>query len=359
MFSKSTLLFFLLLPFAALAAKGDEEHKIRVTKEVKLNPKARVAITNKYGKIVVNTWDKMECKAEIEIIGYGNSNDQARKMAEMVEINMAASSPDNVKIETKYSPAGNKWFNFGKRDSKDHVQVNYVLYVPRNLGGMALDNNFGDILARELPFYTHVNINYGFFDIGQSDNGLKVNMNYTDKARIGKADQLEVNANYSSLKADNVGSMKLNSNYSSYTLNKVDDLIIDCNYDDYKVDQIVNLKYSSNYSDIKMNGLKTAGDFRVSYSDVLIRHLSSSFSAINISSTNSDIKLGIAVKTAFRINANLRYGDLDSKGFEWKNVNHVKKNNNLSFSAITANATDASPIIKINGSYSDVRLAGE
>lgn len=359
MFSKSTLLLFLLLPIAAWAAKGDEEHKIRLSKEVKLNPRARVAIINKYGKIIVNTWDKMECKAEIEITGFGTSDDQARKMAEMVEINMAASSPDNVKIETRYSPAGSKWFNFGKRDSKDHVQVNYTLYVPRNLAGLALENNFGDILARELPFYTHVNINYGFFDIGQSDNGLKVNMNYTDKARIGKADQLEVNANYSSLRADNVSSMRLNSNYSSYTLNKVNDLIIDCNYDDYKVDQIVNLKYNSNYSDIKMNGLKTAGDFRITYSDVLVRSLSSGFHSININSTNSDVKLGINVKTAFRIAANLRYGELDTKGFEWKNVSSVKKNNNLSFSAITANGTDASPAIKINGSYSDVRLAGE
>lgn len=359
MFSKSTLLFFLLLPFAALAAKGDEEHKIRVTKEVKLNPKARVAISNKYGKIVVNTWDRMECKAEIEVTGFGNSNEQARKMAEMVEINIAAASPDNVKIETKYSPAGNKWFNFGKRDSKDHVQVNYTLYVPRNLAGLALENHFGDILARELPFYTNVSINYGFFDIGNSEKGLKVNMNYTDKARIGKADQLEVNANYSSLRADNVSSMKLNSNYSTYTLNKVDDLVIDCNYDDCKVDQIVNLKYSSNYSDIKMNGLKTTGDFRISYSDVLVRHVSPSFNTINISSTNSDVKLGIGLKTAFKINANLRYGDLDAKGFEWKNVVNLKKNNNLSFSAITANATDASATIKINGSYSDVRLAGE
>lgn len=359
MFSKSTLLLFLLLPFAAMAAKGDEEHKIRLTKEFKLNAKARVAIINKYGKIVVNTWDKQECKADIEITGFGNSEDQARKMAEMVEINIGSGSPSNVKIETKYSPAGAKWFNFGKRDSKDHVQVNYVIYVPRNLEGLALINNFGDILARELPFYTDISINYGFFDIGSSDKGLKVNMNYTDKARIGKAEGLEVHANYSSLRADDVNTMRLNSNYSSYTLTKIDNLTIDCNYDDCKVDQILNLKYSSNYSDIKMNGLKNAGDFRLTYSDVLIRHLSPSFSAVNISATNSDVKIGVGLKTPLRVIANLQYGDFEAKGFEWKNVNQVKKNNSLSFSAITTNATDASAIIKINGSYSDVKLGGE
>lgn len=359
MFSKSTLLLFLLLPFAALAAKGDEEHKIRITKEFKLSGKARVSVTNKYGKIVVNTWDKQECKAEIEITGFGNSEDQARKIAEMVEIDAGAPTSALVKIETKYKPSANKWFNFGKKDSRDHVQVNYVIYVPRSLEGLALINNFGDILARELPFYTDISINYGFFDIGESDKGLKVNMNYTDKARIGKADALIVNANYSSLRADDVSNMKLNSNYSSYTLNKIDNLIIDCNYDDYKVDQIVTLKYSSNYSDMKMNGLKTAGDFRIAYSDVLIRHLSSSFDAISISATNSDVKIGVGLKTHFRVIANLQYGDFEAKGFEWKNVSNIKKSNNLSFTAITANGTDASPVIKINGSYSDVKLAGE
>lgn len=359
MLSKSTILLLLCCPLVVFAKKGDQEFRIRVTKEFKISPGAKVEVNNKYGKIVINVWNKQECKADIEIVGYGKSDDQAKKMAELVEI-QESTPGGHVRLETKYRPSGNSWLRNEKRDSREYVNVNYVISVPASLGVLMLRNNFGDILARELPFrVSDIGVNYGFLDIGNAGNMLKVNLNYTDKARIGNASQLQVNASYSNLRCGNVDKLQINSSNGNYTIGDVGNLQLNCSYDDYKIADINVVHLNGSYTNVKTEKLKETGVFSTNYSDVTIGRLLPSFKVLNISGRYSDYKIGIDRSTPFRIVASLRHGDLHTRNFEWKDVKKVQNNQNLSFSAITTNATDASGLIKIDGSYCDVRLGGD
>ena len=360
MLSKSTIVLLLCCPLFVFAEKMPQEFRIRLTKEFKVTAGSKVEVNNKYGKIVINIWDKPECKAEIEIVGFGKNDEQARKIAEMVEIK--ESNPGGqVKLETKYNPAGTgSWFGSGKRDSKNYVNVNYVISVPASLGILALRNNFGYILARELPFrVSDIAINYGFLDIGNAGHLLKVNMNYTDKARIGSAEQLQVNANYSNLRCEDVNKLQINSNNGNYSIGNADELRLNCNYDDYKITSINAVNVNANYTNLKAESLKEAGVFSTSYTDVTIGRLHPSFKMLTIDGRYSSYKIGISKSTPFRVIASLRYGDLNTRSFEWKNVKTERKNQNLSFSAITTNATDASALIKIDGAHCDVKLGGD
>ncbi|GEP96821.1 hypothetical protein [Chitinophaga cymbidii] len=360
MFSKSTILLLLLCPLAVFAGKGDQEFRIHLTKAFKVNPGSKVEVNNKYGKIVIKIWDKPECKADIEIVGYGKNDEQAKKMAEMVEIKESAPG-GQVRLETKYNPAGGSWlWGGGRRDSKEYVNVNYVISVPPSLGAMVLRNNFGDILAHELPFrVSDIAINYGFLDIGSAGHLLKVNMNYTDKARIGNAADLQVNANYSNLRCENVDNLQINSNNCNYVIGNIEELRLNCNYDDYKITTINTINLNGNYTNVKAEKLKERGVFSTTYSGVKVGKVLPSFKGLTISGKYSDFQFGIDRNTAFRVSASLRYGNLRTNDFEWKNVKKEQKNQNLSFSAITTNATDASALIKIDGAYCDVKLGGD
>ncbi len=352
MLSKSTLIVLLLVPFVALAERRNQEYRIHITKEFKLSGDSKVAVINKYGKIVVNIWNRQECKADIEIVGFGKSDEQARKVAEMVEIN--ASGDNNISFETRYNPSGRRGL-----DSKEYVNVNYTIYVPRTLKAMALQNNFGDVLARELPFSTDVAVNYGFFDIGEAGKSLRITMNYTDKARINKANDLNITANYSSLRCEDVNTLRVTSNNSKCTIGNADDIKLISSYDDYKVSNVKDIEFTSSYSDLKTDVLKSTGTFALTYSNLLVRRLSDDFRLIDIRTSYTDVKIGIADKTPYRIAARLSYGDLNTRNKAFKNISSIKKGNNLSFSAMTTNATDAAGLIKIAGSYSDVKLGGE
>lgn len=360
MYSKSTILFLLLFPIVAMA-EGREEHRIRFTKEFNINPGGKLEVNNKYGKIVLNVWDRKDCKAEIEIVGFGRSGEQAKKLAESVEVNQSGND-GAIRLETKYNPSGSgSWFGGGgKKDSKEYVNVNYVINVPRNLGIVMLKNQFGDVLARELPFKTSdISVNYGFLDIGSADNLLRLNINYTDKARVGNAERLQVNANYSNLRCDNVDNLLINSNNGNYVIGKASEMKVNCNYDDYKVNTVEEITIVANYTEMKTEKLEERGVFKVNYTDVSITKLLSDFKDLNISGRYSSFKIGLEKNAQFKVTANLRYGDLNTKGFAWKDVNTVKKDQNLSFSAITTNATHNVGSITIDGAYTDVKLGGD
>ncbi len=65
------------------------------------------------------------------------------------------------------------------------------------------------------------------------------------------------------------------------------------------------------------------------------------------------LKLGLNSGAFLPYEGLVNNGDLENEvTFEWKNVNQVRNNENLSFSAITANGSDASPVIIIDARYS-------
>ena len=341
------------------ATKGDEEHKLRITKSFNVRSSSKVIIQNKYGKIVVNIWNRNECKADIEIVGFGANPEQARRMAEMVEIK-ASDNGDAVKMETSYNANGaGKWFNFGKKDSRDYVNVNYNLYVPANIAFLVLDNHFGDVLARELPMVSRVSVNYGFVDISEAGKNLSVHLNYTDKCRIGKAQDLEIHANYSNMRVGNTGNVVLNSNNGNCTFGAVGETKVSSNYDDIKFQSVKSLQFDGNYTDFRTEQLSGPVSVSANYCDVTLRKIANDFRSIKLSLNYTDVRLGVGDNTAFRIQAVIKNGDLKTRDFEWKNVSQLRNNENLSFSAITANGSDASPSININARYSDVKLGGD
>ncbi|MGX5820562.1 DUF4097 family beta strand repeat-containing protein [Chitinophaga lutea] len=353
--SNFTILFILLFPVAAWAGKGDQEHRVKVVKEFAANGGSTLAVHNKYGKILVNVWDKASIRAEIEIVGFGKNDEQARSIAEAVKIESSDANARDVRLETKYS-AASRWF--GRKDSRDYVNINYVLYIPRSVKAVTLNNQFGDILARELPFKTQLDVNYGFFDVGAAGH-LKVNMNYTDKARIGKADRLELNANYSSLKLGRVKELQVNSNNSEYKLEGADVMRINSNYDDCSLGDISTLSLSANYSEVDAGSLQTSLRGNLAYTDLKVRAVAANFQNITLQAAYSDVKVGIRSNAAFQVNVRVAQGDFKASGFDWKDKKETRQNSNLSFSAITNNSTDAAGIVKIDGSYSDIKLSGE
>jgi hypothetical protein len=73
--------------------------------------------------------------------------------------------------------------------------------------------------------------------------------------------------------------------------------------------------------------------------------------------TYADVKLGFLQNTGFQLRATLNSGDLKTGELSLKNVNSIKKNSNLIYSATSSNGGEQSPSINIQGVYSDIALS--
>lgn len=351
-----SILLFLLLPILTYGIKGDSEFKKVIVKEFKTNPGSALSIHNKYGKIVVHTWEKNEVKATITVTGFGKSVEEATSIVNMVDISVS-NNDNNAKLETIYNPSGggNKWFSWGnKKDSKDYVNIDYDLYVPERLGRLFLENNFGDVITDVLSFPTAINMGYCNYDIKEAQRQLDINMNYCDRGRIGKAEAVTIRANYSNLKSDMISSLTTRSNYSEYTLGTVNNLNTSGNYDEYTINKVGAFTGKNTYTDFRITEVQREIDTKLVYGDFSVRTLGTGFKAGEFHLTYTDVKIGIPQRLGIQIRVELSNGDLKTGALSLKNITNIRKNSQLSYTASTSVADERSPVLVVKGVYSDV-----
>jgi hypothetical protein len=358
---KFKILLLLLLPVFAFGAKGDSEFKRVIVKEFNSNNSfASLNISNKYGKVIIHSWSKNTIKATITITGFGKTIDEAKATNDMVDI-ANNSGGNTVSLQTVYNPSGSgsKWFSWGsgKKDSKDYVNIDYEVYLPENLGRLIIDNNFGDVITDVLSFPAVISMNYCNYDIKEAQKSLEMHMNYCQKGKIGKADMVSIKANYSNIRCESAGSVNTSSNYSEYVLGSVGKMEAKGNYDDYTIAKVGSITMKCTYTDFHITDVQGEINANLVYGDMDVKNISSGFKGVDLHLTYSDVKLGFLQSTGFQLKATLNSGELKTGELSLKNVNSIKKNSNLIYSATSGNGGEQSPSINIQGVYSDIALS--
>jgi hypothetical protein len=356
------ILLLLLLPVFAYGTKGNSEYKRVIVKEYNSNtPFASLNISNKFGKVIIHTWSKNSIKATISVTGFGKSDEEAKATNEMVDVSGGLSG-NAVSLQTVYNPSssGSKWFSWGssKKDSKDYVNIDYDVYVPEQLGRLGIDNNFGDVITDVLSFPASINMNYCTYDIREAQKPLEMHMNYCQKGKIGKAETVIIKANYSNVRSESIASLSTSSNYSEYVLGTVGKLDVKGNYDDYTVAKAGSVIAKCNYTDLKVTDVQYDITANLVYGDMSVKNITSGFKGADLHLTYTDVKLGFSSGTAYQIKANLNSGSLGTGDLSLKNINSIKKNSSLVYSAVSSNGSDQSAVINIQGVYSDIALSG-
>lgn len=354
---KFKCLLFLLLPLLAQAHNGATVYKKTVVKEFKVNNNATLNLSNKYGKIIFHAWNKNEIQATVTITGFGKNDEQAKAIADLVDINTNQSG-NTVSFNSVYSPSKNNsgWFSWGgKMDSKDYVNIDYDIYIPQSLQDLLVKNQFGDVIADKFSFPVTLEMNYCTFDIREAQN-LTFKINYCDKGKIGKAGKVTVRGNYSTIRGEQLESLDANSNYSEYAFGRVGTLKISSNYDDYKMEALGAVLGRSTYSDVVIKELQQSADLNMTYGDVKIEKVGTGFKQADFQLTYSDLKMNFARRQPLSIEANLVYGDIKTGGLELKNVVSIEKSVTLKYSALAGGGSESSPYIKIRGTNTDVKL---
>ena len=72
-----------------------------ISRDFKAPEGRSLEITNKYGDLIINTWDKDSIKVEIEITAYGKNDDAAEKLMNRIDFDFDQSL-NYIEIETVF-----------------------------------------------------------------------------------------------------------------------------------------------------------------------------------------------------------------------------------------------------------------
>ena len=260
--------------------KGDDAGIAQMAEKIKnysksypLNGNDKIKLSNQYGRIIVNTWDKREVKVDVEIKAEAPSDADAQKLMDGVHINNSKSG-DLVAFRTDIEHSFNWGGNHGRK-----IEINYIVYMPARTD-LNVEDSYGAITLPNLDGHVKISSSYGSVTAQNLSNAAN-----------------EIEGSYGSMKIARINGTKLDYSYGSV-------MIEECN----------NLKADLSYGSFTLGKLKGVGEFGLSYvGGFKINDLAGSLKKLTIDASYSGVSAGI-VNANFDFDITTSYG-----GFNYNN----------------------------------------
>jgi hypothetical protein len=274
---------------------GELKEKVKsYSKSYSVDRDDKLQISNRYGKVTVNTWNKNEVKVDIEMKAVADEEDEAQKMLDRVSItDSKENSVVSFKTNIESSNSGNHTFVIGTifssgKSSVRRMEVNYTIYMPSK-NQLQISNRYGATILPDLQGKVVIDNAYGSLvakSLSNPGNEIMVKYGSADIEMMGSGD---LNVSYGSLKLGEAD--KLNANVS--------------------------------YSSAKIGKLTTSGTLTVRYCGGLqIAYLDKNLKSLSVNSSYSNVKVGLAENDNADFDITTRYGSFN---YGDKAINIVNK----------------------------------
>lgn len=262
---------------------GIEEKLKSYSKSYQADANDRLEVTNKFGKVTVNTWAKNEIKVDVQIKSVAGDDRTAQKMIDAISISDSKDG-DVVSFRTNFGSGGGSsslWDNlFNNRSNRHKVEVNYIIYMPAK-NGLEIDNRYGAIEVPDFDGKVEIHSAYGSF---------------SGKALMHANNEIKVR--YGSASIESLSSCDLDVGYGSLDLGSVEKL---------------NSEFS--YSSVKIGKIKVSANIDARYAGgVTIDDLDRNFTSFSANTSYSSINVGVNNAANADFDVTVRYGGFDYGG---------------------------------------------
>ncbi|MFL5747331.1 MAG: hypothetical protein ACJ751_21840 [Niastella sp.] len=185
------LFIALLLLTTQVFAEGPlVEKKKTYTKSYSVSNSDKISLTNQFGEMKINTWDKNEVSVTVTITAEAQTDEKAQSILDNISIEDGKSG-DGIFFKTKLDKNKDNKDQQWSKGEKQGFHIDYVVYAPaRNplqaknefgpmtigdyAGEVTLESKFGSLTTGKLNNVKKVVIEFGKGTIGSISNGSLV-----------------------------------------------------------------------------------------------------------------------------------------------------------------------------------------
>lgn len=295
----------LALALTAKPIKGDDA---KLTKQVqrgfKVKSDVSIDLSNKYGQITVNSWEKDSVAVTVVVTVYGKTDFEAQRQLDRIDIGFRHSS-NFLTVETKFE-AGNAvtkdlWNSVSDASraitNKSKVVVDYEVWLP-SAAALAISNKFGDVYIGGHNGRFRLDLSHGDLMAGQFEG-------YTDLSiGFGKAKVQSLTTGKLSLKGASLDLLKsskldINSSSSDISIGILGSLFIDSRNDKVYIENVSEVSGKGYFTDMRIQKLATQLDASMFYGGISIAQSEVQFKRIKIISKNTTVSLNLDLASTF------------------------------------------------------------
>lgn len=331
-----------------------------ITKEFHKEYKAGTATTldlnNKYGDVIIESWDKDQVVIDVKVVVSHPDKSRAEKLMSYIDVQF--SEAENL-ISGKTVIADN--FNFsgwGMGSKKFSIDYTVKMPVGTNLN---LTNRYGNSKIGELHGLVNIIIKYGDLSLEKLTRGNvkplnKISIAYGEGS-IEEAGWLDLGLSYCrSLDISKSQALLVDSRYSTLNIGTTSSVVGDTKYGELSIKMINNLVLQSGYTAITIDELSKKLNFQGHYRSFSIDRIPAGFESVEIDTDYMDIELGIDQSASYNLDAHSSYGSIKFDQENFKNEKHIVENNSTTLTGVVGKESNPASKVNIITSYGQVRL---
>ena len=347
-------MFFFISLFLISSAISAEEVTKELHKEYSAGTKT-LDINNKYGDVVIESWNKDQIVIDVKITVEMSNKDKAQSYLDKIDVQFSEGA--NV-ISAKTVLQDN--FNFSGWGDSRRFRIDYNIKMPVGTD-LTLANKYGNTDIDELHGLMDLDIKYGNLTAGKLTRGnikplSSLNIAY-GKGTIDETGWLNLTERYvGSMDISKSQAILLDSKYSKIMLGETSSIVGESKYDNIKIENIKNLVLENGYTEVNIGELTKKLTYNGSYGSFTIERIPAGFESIDVETHYMGVKLGIEENANYKLEAKVSYGGLKYNEDNFKNHKRIVENNSSEVSGTVGKEDNPTATVNVLSSYGSVRL---
>jgi hypothetical protein len=353
-YKPGTLLFIslLLLSYTLSAQEVTKEFH----KEYAAGANTTLDISNRYGDVVIQSWDKDQIVIDVKVTLEMPNREKAQKLISYIDVQFSEGT-NLISAKTVIDDR----FNFtGWGSGSRKFSIDYNIKMP-SATALTLANKYGNTDIDELHGLVNLDIKYGNLRAGKLTRGnvkpfSNLNLAY-GKGSISETGWFDITLRYcGNLEITRSQALLLNSKYSKLSLGETSSVVGESKYDNIRIDDINNLVLENGYTQVNIGKLNKKLEYSGSYGSFTVEDVPAGFESISVDTHYMGVRLGINENACYTLDARVSYGGLKYNENNFKNQRRIVENNSDEVSGIVGK--EESPVARVNvkSSYGSVRL---
>lgn len=347
--------FFALLLIPALAFanngmdwKGKHTKEKKLHKEFTVNPNTTVEIDNSYGNIDIVTWDENRVVIDVTITTNGNDEEKVQKKLDGITVNFSGSS-NHVVAKTRFEKS-RSWWNWGRNNVS--MKINYVVKMPIT-NSVDLENDYGSINLDKLEGRAVIDCDYGKITTKElmADNN-DINFDYTNNSYFEYIKSGTINADYSGYTVGKANSLEIDADYTKSKVEIAEDVTYNCDYGSLTIDKANNIEGDGDYLSLRIGDVYKNVTITADYGSCKIANMTENAGDVTIESDYMKITIGYAAGYNFDFDLDLSYASMRG-GEDLEISKRIEKSSSKQYSGYNGTKGSGNNI-RINSDYGSV-----
>ncbi|HKJ40885.1 MAG TPA: hypothetical protein VKA27_02280 [Sunxiuqinia sp.] len=288
------LLWVLLIISGAESAHAQYTESRELHKRYAVKPGTSIEITNKYGNIEMNTWDKDSVVIDVMMKVEEKKQSRLDKTLDNIDFDFTNGPTYLIArtiVDKNRSQLESEFLKFKETllQTDGSVQIDYKVWLP-STNPLKIENKFGNIYLEDYNGTADISLSNGKLKAHDLNERATINLSFAD-ASINEMTSGRISADYSDIYIRESGDLRITSKSSEIELTNAKSLTLDSRRDKFRLRKIDAIEADASFSSFRMNELTDKATLRLAYGDLEIEKVPVDFSNIYIESKNTDISL--------------------------------------------------------------------